>query len=164
MPTLTPRQIRIDAFRRIDSAPDYARFFVTCGKGAYIRALARDLGRALGTAAHVTDLRRLSVGNFHADRAISLDFLESLPHSAAALEHLHPVASALDDIPALPITDIEAAKLRHGQSIAVTSPSAQRRFIALHNGVTGIALNGHQPVALVRIKDGAVCPIRVLNL
>ena len=164
VPTLTPRQIRIDAFRRIDSAPDYARFFVTCGKGAYIRALARDLGRALGTAAHVTDLRRLSVGNFHADRAISLDFLESLPHSAAALEHLHPVASALDDIPALPITDIEAAKLRHGQSIAVTSPSAQRRFIALHNGVTGIALNGHQPVALVRIKDGAVCPIRVLNL
>ena len=131
VPTLTPRQIRIDAFRRIDSAPDYARFFVTCGKGAYIRALARDLGRALGTAAHVTDLRRLSVGNFHADRAISLDFLESLPHSAAALEHLHPVASALDDIPALPITDIEAAKLRHGQSIAVTSPSAQRRFICL---------------------------------
>jgi len=164
VPTLTPRQIRIDAFRRIDSAPDHARFFVACGKGAYIRALARDLGRALGTAAHVTDLRRLSVGNFHADRAISLDFLESLPHSAAAFEHLHPVASALDDIPALPVTDTEAAKLRHGQSIAAISPSAQQRFNALQKGATGIAMNGDQPVALVAIKAGAVCPVRVLNL
>ena len=164
VPALTPRPIRIDAFRRIDSAPDYARFFVACGQGAYIRALARDLGRALGTAAHVTDLRRLSVGNFHADRAISLDFLERLPHSAAAFEHLHPVVSALDDIPALPVTDNEAAKLRHGQSIEATSPLAQQRFIALHQGATGIALNGDQPVALVALKAGAVCPVRVLNL
>ena len=164
VPTLIPRQIRIDAFRRIDSAPDHARFFVACGKGAYIRALARDLGRALGTTAHVTDLRRLSVGNFHADCAISLDFLESLPHSAAALKHLRPVASALDGIPALPVTNTEAAKLRHGQSIAASSPSARQRFVALHQGATGIALNGDQPVALVTIKADAVCPVRVLNL
>ena len=82
----------------------HARFFVACGKGAYIRALARDLGRDLDTAAHVTALRRLSVGQFHATNAISLDFLETLTHSAAAFEHLHPVLSALDDIPALPIS------------------------------------------------------------
>ena len=164
MPTLKPRQIRIDAFWRIDSAPDHARFFVACGKGTYIRALARDLGRALGTAAHVTDLRRLSVGNFHADCAISLDFLESLPHSAAAYEHLHPVASALDDIPALPVTDIEAAKLRHGQSIAATAHRHGSVLLRCIKGVTGIALNADQPVALVAIKDGAVCPTRVLNL
>lgn len=164
VPTLTPRQIRIDAFRRIDSAPDHARFFVACGKGAYIRALARDLGRALGTAAHVTDLRRLSVGNFHADRAISLDFLESLPHSAAAFEHLHPVASALDDIPALPISRTEATKLRHGQTLPALSASAQQRFAMLMTGSTAIAIEGQTPVALVMLKAGAICPVRVLNL
>jgi tRNA pseudouridine55 synthase len=74
------------------------------------------------------------------------------------------VASALDDIPALPVTDTEAAKLRHGQSIAAISPSAQQRFSALQKGATGIAMNGDQPVALVAIKAGAVCPVRVLNL
>ncbi|MCH1377019.1 MAG: tRNA pseudouridine(55) synthase TruB, partial [Alphaproteobacteria bacterium] len=94
--TLESRQIYIESFRRIASDQNHARFYVACGKGAYIRALARDLGRDLGTAAHVTALRRLSVGQFHADHAISLDFLEKLPHSAAALEHLHPVVSALD--------------------------------------------------------------------
>ena len=82
--TLESRQIYIESFRRIASDQNHARFYVACGKGAYIRALARDLGRDLGTAAHVTALRRLSVGQFHADHAISLDFLEKLPHSAAA--------------------------------------------------------------------------------
>ena len=142
----------------------HARFYVACGKGAYIRALARDLGRDLGTAAHVTALRRLSVGQFHADHAISLDFLEKLPHSAAALEHLHPVVSALDDIPALPISGNEATKLRHGQTIPAISASAQDRFQALLTGATAIAMEGDRPVALVVVKAGAVCPVRVLNI
>ncbi len=161
---LKPRKIRIDAFKRLGSGRDYARFYVACGKGAYIRALARDLGRDLGTAAHMTDLRRLSVGNFHANDAISLDFLETLPHSAAAFKHLHPVVSALDDIPALPISENEAVKLRHGQSIPALSLSAQKRFMALQAGETAIAMSGDMPVALVALKEGAVCPVRVLNL
>ena len=72
--TLAARQIHIGSFRRLYSNETHARFFVACGKGAYIRALARDLGRDLDTAAHVTALRRLSVGQFHATNAISLDF------------------------------------------------------------------------------------------
>ena len=162
--TLDSREIYIESFRRIASDQNHARFYVACGKGAYIRALARDLGRDLGTAAHVTALRRLSVGQFHADHAISLDFLEKLPHSAAALEHLHPVVSALDDIPALPISGNEATKLRHGQTIPVISASAQDRFQALLTGATAIAMEGDRPVALVVVKDGAVCPVRVLNI
>ena len=102
--TLAARQVHIESFRLLSSNATHARFFVACGKGTYIRALARDLGRDLDTAAHVTALRRLSVGQFHANYAISLDFLETLTHSAAAFEHLHPVLSALDDIPALPIS------------------------------------------------------------
>ena len=164
LPALKPRQVRIDEFRRLDSDQMGARFFVVCGKGAYIRALARDLGRALGSAAHVTSLRRLSVGQFHADHAISLDFLEKLTHSAAAFEHLHPVVSALDDIPALPISRAEATKLRHGQTLPALSASAQQRFAVLMAGDTAIAIEDQTPVALVIVKAGVVCPVRVLNL
>ena len=162
--TLEARQIHIESFRRLSSNATHARFFVACGKGAYIRALARDLGRDLGTAAHVTALRRLSVGQFHAGYAISLDFLETLTHSAAAFEHLHPVLRALDDIPALPISGNEASKLRHGQTLPVISAKARDRFQALLNGATAIAIEGDRPVALIVIKAGAVCPVRVLNI
>ena len=164
LPTLKPRQVRIDQFLRLESDQTGARFFVGCGKGVYIRALARDLGRALGSAAHVTSLRRLSVGQFHADHAISLDFLENLTHDAAAFEHLHPVLSALDDIPALPISRAESTKLRHGQTLPVLGGSAQQRFAMLMAGDTAIAIEGQTPVALVMVKSGLVCPVRVLNL
>ena len=131
---------------------------MACGKGTYIRALARDLGRDLGTAAHVSSLRRLSVGQFHESQAISLDFFEGLSHSAAALEYLHPVVSALDGIPALPITGNRASKLRHGQTLPAISASAKDRFEAILTGKTAIAVDGDHPVALVVVKDGAVCP------
>ena len=162
--TLAARQIHIKSFRRLASNATHARFFVACGKGAYIRALARDLGRNLDTAAHVTALRRLSVGQFHANHAISLDFLETLTHSSAALEHLHPVLSLLDDIPALPISGNEASKLCHGQTLPAISATARDRFQALLTGATAIAIHGDRPVALVAIKGGAVCPVRVLNI
>jgi tRNA pseudouridine55 synthase len=161
---LATRQIYIESFRRLSSNGTHARFFVACGKGAYIRALARDLGRHLDTAAHVTALRRLSVGQFHVNNAISLDFLETLTHSAAALEHLLPVLSALDDIPALAISGNEASKLRHGQTLPAISASARDRFQVLLTGATAIAIEGDRPVALVVIKAGAVCPVRVLNI
>ena len=162
--TLAARQIHIGSFRRLFSNETHARFFVACGKGTYIRALARDLGRDLDTAAHVTALRRLSVGQFHVTNAISLDFLETLKHSAAAFEHLHPVLSALDDIPALPISRSEATKLRHGQKLLASSASAQKRFAMLTTGSTAIAIEGQTPVASVLLKAGAICPVRVLNL
>ncbi|MGB2533723.1 MAG: tRNA pseudouridine(55) synthase TruB [Candidatus Puniceispirillum sp.] len=161
---LAPRPIFIETCRLLSHNESEARFFVGCGKGAYIRSLARDIGRAVGSAAHVTSLRRVSVGRFHADQAISLDFLENLEHSAPAFEHLHPVVSALDDIPALPISGDEASLLRHGQTLGALSQSAQLRFADLAGGQTGIAMHGDLPVALVAIKAGAVCPVRVLNL
>ncbi len=164
LPRLNARQVQIDSLHRISSDETGARFFVGCGKGTYIRALARDLGQFLGTAAHVTDLRRLSVGQFHVDNAISLDFLDQLTHSSAAFEHLHPVVSVLDDIPALPISGNEAKKLRFGQTLPALGDLNQSRFSMLLTGNTAIAMEGKTPVALVILKDCAVCPIRVLNL
>ena len=72
--------------------------------------------------------------------------------------------SALDDIPALPISGSEATKLRHGQTLSAISASAQDRFQALLTGATAIAMEGDRPVALVVVKAGAVCHLRVLNI
>ena len=79
-------------------------------------------------------------------------------------EHLQPVVRALDDIPAVPISENEATKLRHGQTLPALSPSAQQRFGALIAGDNAVALCGDVPVALVALKAGAVRPVRVLNL
>src|SRR5205085_9561885 len=117
-PELPPRQVeivRLCLVAIID--PDHADFEAAVGEGTYIRALARDLAEALGTLGHIAELRRLSVGRFDEMQAISLDSALALGHSLAASEHLLPIETALDDIPALALTATEAARLRHGQRV-----------------------------------------------
>ena len=79
-------------------------------------------------------------------------------------EHLKPVTSALDDIPALPVSAGEAAKLRHGQTLPALGPSAAARFAEVATTGTGGALSGDDPVALVTVKAGQLQPLRVFNL
>ena len=164
MPEMEPRPVRIGALSLQALTAEEATFHVTCGKGTYIRSLARDMARQLGTVGHVSMLRRLAVGPFTEASSISLDFLQTLEHSAAALEHMHPVVSALDDIPAFPISEDEAAKFRHGQTLSITSASAQARFASLQPDVVAIALCGEQPIALVTAKASELRPVRVFNL
>ena len=164
LPELTSRPVEIDRLELRDVTGDSADFFVACGKGTYIRSLARDIAIALGGAGHVSQLRRLSVGPFSEKDAISLAFLEELEHSAAAFEHLKPVTSALDDIPALPVSADEAAKLRHGQTLPALGPSAAARFADVTRTGTGVALSGADPVALVTVRAGQLQPLRVFNL
>jgi len=164
LPELDARQVEISRFELRATTADSATFFVACGKGTYIRSLARDLAIALGSVGHVSHLRRLSVGPFGEGEAISLDFLEKLEHSAAAFEHLKPVTSALDDIPALPVSTGEAAKLRHGQTLPALGPGAEARFSEIVMAGTGVALAGSVPVALVTVRTGQLQPLRVFNL
>ena len=164
MPEMEPRPVRIGALLLHALTAEEATFHVTCGKGTYIRSLARDIARQLGTVGHVSMLRRLAVGPFTEGSSISLDFLQTLEHSAAAFEHMHPVVSALDDIPAFPISEDEAARFRHGQTLSITSASAQARFASLQPDVIAIALCGEQPVALVTAKASELRPVRVFNL
>jgi tRNA pseudouridine55 synthase len=159
-PVMTRRQVTIDRLGLVDLPdPDHAVFEALVGKGTYIRALARDLGAALGTVAHVTALRRLAVGGFRAERAISLENLAVLGQSAAAFEHLLSVETALDDIPALAVTEAEAASLRHGR-LVICADEARRGF---SEGTTIRAVNGDRLVAFAQIRDGGLQPIRVLN-
>jgi tRNA pseudouridine55 synthase len=143
---------------------DLASFEVICGKGAYMRSLARDLGAALGCYAHVIELRRTGAGPFTQDHAISLESLEALGHSAAASGALLPIETALDDIPALALTEIEANRLRCGQAVSMLARANLERIREFENGVIVYATTGGKPVALVRYEAGDIHPVRVLNI
>ena len=162
---LAPRRIVIHGLRLTGLiGPESATFEVVCGKGAYMRALARDIAERLGTVGHIAELRRTAAGPFTEAHAISLDELESFGQSAAALEHLLPVETALDDIPALALTEQEAARLRNGQAVSLLRKVDLDRIADLEEGDVVLALAFGRPIALTRYHAGEVRPVRVLNL
>ncbi|MDH3232463.1 MAG: tRNA pseudouridine(55) synthase TruB [Alphaproteobacteria bacterium] len=163
-PVLEPRPVRIDAIslsRLIDA--DHAEFLVTCGKGTYMRALARDIARALGTVGHVASLRRTRVGPFTEEQAISLEDFAALGHSAAASGHLLEVETVLDDIPALALTNSEADRLRHGQPVPVIRTANRERIRDLADGTILCAVQDGKLIAYTRLDGRMVHPVRVLN-
>ncbi len=164
-PEMELRPVTVHALKLLEMPDsDHAVFEADVGKGCYVRSLARDIALALGTVAHVTQLARLNVGKFGLDRAISLEILEQAAHGAALDEHLLPVKTALDDIPALALTDAEAGKLRQGQSLMwITRADAARLDAARSTGIA-LAMAGDKPVALVEVEGCEIRPVRVLNL
>ena len=162
--TLKPRSIIIERFKLIEIIDkDHASFEVISGKGAYIRGLARDVAVNLGTVGHVSDLRRTEVGPFSEKDSISLDKLEELGHKGAAVDKLQPVEAALDDIPALVLTEDEARRLKCGQPISALKVASRAPLIGILPGEVVCAMEGKNLVALVKIKDGEIRPFRVLN-
>ncbi|WP_142849382.1 tRNA pseudouridine(55) synthase TruB [Telmatospirillum sp. J64-1] len=160
---LKPRIVRIDRFELLAQPDDdHAEFEVQTGKGAYIRSLARDLAKALGTCGHIAALRRTSCGPFHEANAISLDKLEQLGHSAASC--VLPVETALDDIPALALTEDEARRLHSGQPVPILRLAARSGLPAIAAGETVRAMAEGKLVALARIEAGNLRPVRVMNL
>jgi tRNA pseudouridine55 synthase len=143
--------------------PDHALFEAEVGGGTYIRALARDIAAVLGTLAHVTQLRRLSVGRFTDAQAISLDLLASLGHSRGASEHLLPLETVLDDIPALALTADEAARLRHGQLVTPRDPRERAHLDRLLDGTIVGARHDRLLIAVARIEKGGLRPMRIIN-
>jgi tRNA pseudouridine55 synthase len=157
--------VRIDRFElETIIGSDGAVFAVDCGKGAYIRSLARDLAVALGTLGYVTELRRTRLGPFDEKDAISLEKLEELSHSAAAAQLVRPVETALDDIPALAMTEDEARRLRSGQSVSALKVARRTPLRNFGLGTVFCAFAEGKPVALARFEGGELRPIRVLNL
>jgi len=164
-PEMAARTVWIGDLRLIDMPDaDHALFEAVCGKGTYMRALARDIAHALGALGHLVALRRTRVGPFDEKNAISLDELAENMHVAAALTHLLPVETALDDIPALAVTEMEAGRLRNGQAISLLRKADLDRIADLENGDTVLTMADGKPVALARYAAGEVQPVRVLNL
>jgi tRNA pseudouridine55 synthase len=155
---LKPRRViieRLEMTGRPDA--DHADFVVACGKGTYIRSLGRDLALALGTVGHISALRRTVAGPFREEAAISLPKLEALGHIPPLLGALAPVATALDDIPALALTEAQADRLRQGQPVLLTRDAPP-------SGALVRAEVGSRLVALVRSDGASLQPVRVFNL
>jgi tRNA pseudouridine55 synthase len=163
-PEIPERQITI--FELVLTAlpdHDHADFIAVVGEGTYIRALARDIAKALGTLGHITALRRLSVGRFTEAQAISLDLATTLGHSLSASGHLLPIEAALDDIPALALTADEAARLRHGQQIDLKASGEGARLGRLDDGTIVGAKHDQLLVGLARMEGSRLRPVRLIN-
>lgn len=164
-PEMKPRTIHIEDLKLLSVVDaDHAEFEAVSGKGAYMRSLARDLGTALGTVGHIAQLRRIAVGPFDEKQAISLDKLESLRHSAPLSEHLLPVETVLDDIPALALTETEARKLSQGQAIPVLPVASRSPLKNIGQGDVVRVMAEGRLVALAKINGGEIRPFRVMNL
>jgi tRNA pseudouridine55 synthase len=130
-----------------------------CGKGTYVRALARDLGRALGTLGHVAALRRTRAGPFGEENAVSLATLERLtPDREALLAAIEPVEIALRDIPALAISAADAARLRRGQPVLLRGRDAPILAGTVYATTRGTL------VAVGEVSEGELKPRRIFNL
>ncbi|MEL6238842.1 MAG: tRNA pseudouridine(55) synthase TruB [Pseudomonadota bacterium] len=137
--------------------PDGARWTTLrahVSKGTYIRSLARDIARALGTCGHVTYLRRTKAGPFTEAQAISLDKLNEIANGAQLSDLLLPLEAGLDDIPALSLSQTDAQALRQGRVVS-GMPHPSGLYCAMLAAV---------PVALVEIMDGTAKVVRGFNL
>jgi tRNA pseudouridine55 synthase len=160
-PDLPPRPVEIRELSLLGLPDrDHAVLEALVGKGAYIRALARDLALALGTLGHIIELRRLSVGRFTEKQAISLDLVAARGHNLAGCGYLLPIETALDDIPALALTAPEAIRLCHGQWVTPDEPGSLDRF---DEGTIVGALRDRMLIAIARIEKGGLRPVRVIN-
>lgn len=160
---MAARSAWIESLELLETMPDRARFRCICGKGTYMRSLARDMARALGTAGHIVDLRREAVGPFTLENAISLAKLEEIGHSAVL-----PVETVLGDIPALALNEREAAQLKSGQSLSfIARPDMERLHRAgldLDRPEAALVTCNGKPIALVDVDGVEIRTRRVLNL
>jgi len=167
--SLEPRPVIVHEARLIDAPDcDHAQFEIRCGKGTYVRAWVRDLALALGTFGHVCRLRRTAIGGFQEKDAVPLETLQHSMHSPAAFEHLRPISTALDGIPALAVTGPDAVRLRSGNPILMRANLFARLSEEADNddlqGLTVYLSTGDgEPVALAALRAGELRPFRVFN-
>jgi tRNA pseudouridine55 synthase len=161
---LEARPVDIGALELVATPdPDHTVLHAECGKGTYVRSLARDIGRALGCFGHVSALRRVAVGPFGEKTMILLEQLEAVCHRAAVGEAsladaLMSVETALDDIPALAVSQADAARLARGQAVLLRGRDAPNFRGPVYATASG------QLVALAELDRGEIVPKRVFNL
>ena len=149
---LAPRPLWVESLDLVGRPDaDHAELELVCGKGGYVRALARDLGRDLGCHAHVSALRRVASGAFTLEGALSWEALEALRDDPEP--PLLPVAAGLSDLTEVRVPAAQAGQLRNGQAVPVTSAGGW--------GEPAWASHGGQPVALGRLRGGRLVPERV---
>lgn len=136
---------------------DHVDLEMVCGKGGYVRSIARDLGEILGCFGHVESLRRIWAGPFELEDAVSLDTVERLARTPDLDELLLPLDAGLSDLPELPATAEGAARMRNGNPGMVIAADAEYGDLAW-------ASHAGQPVAVGIYKAGELHPSRVFRL
>ena len=159
---------------RVAAAPDadHLEIEIECGKGTYVRALARDLSAALGACGHVSALRRTRVGRFAEADSISVEKLEEFCNRGAGLEALLPVETALDDIPALAMTQEDAFRLSQGRAVVLLPRQVETLQARLESRNTGdkaasrtvLATDQGRALALCEMRAGRLQPVRLFHL
>jgi tRNA pseudouridine55 synthase len=161
---LAPRNVTIDRLEIVDwderdPARPVAVVEVACSAGTYVRALARDLGQAVGNAAYLGALLRTASGPFETDQAVAIDDVRAAaaegPDRLAAL--LLPIDAGLDSLPELQATDAEVEALTHGQFVRSTSP-----VDVTGDGPIRVRDDSGRLVAIATIRDGRLAPDKVL--
>jgi tRNA pseudouridine55 synthase len=157
---LAPRPVDIHRLELVENPdPDHSVLAAECGKGTYVRALARDLGRALGCFGHVAALRRTAVGPFNEDVAVRLDALQpSSAEAAAPPLPLLPVEAALAALPALRVSSSDAGRLARGQAVLLRGRDAP-----VMEGWVSVSAHGSL-IALAEVEKGELRPRRIFNL
>ena len=153
---LEARPVEIDALRIVSHDGATTTFEAECGKGTYVRAIARDLGLALGCLGHVAHLRRTRVGPFDIADAAQVETLRESPESAASA--LLPVMAALSLIPEIVVNRDAAMRLKRGQSVLLRGRDALPESPAVYATCAGVL------IAIGAIEQGEFVPHRVFNL
>ena len=136
---------------------DHVTLEMVCGKGGYVRSIARDLGQKLGCLGHVRELRRTWSGPFDAANALTLAQIDEIAHTPELDTHLLPLAEGLVDLPEVKATPEGATRLRNGNPGMVIAHDVE------YGDECWASLDG-QPVAVGRFKAGELHPSRVFNL
>jgi len=152
-PRLEPRQVTVHELSIAEAGPDEASFSAVVSKGTYIRSLARDIARALGTVGHLTMLRRTRADPFDLSQAISLELLNGLAKPGDLERAILPLSAGLGDTPRLSVDEGEAKLLRSGQKLP-GRPLKPGTYAALH---------GETPIALVELDDRQISVLRGFN-
>mgnify|MGYP003110282624 CR=1 FL=1 len=164
MVDLQERPVMIEQFDYLGETPSHnaSRFRVFCGKGTYIRSLARDLAESLSTFGYARHIRRFLVGSFEEKNAVSLEKLEMLDKKALIKEHVLSLETVLDDIPALDLSSQEQKKVCLGQAIEVSIERIP------HEGRQGSIITCLGPdrfiFALAHLVQGKIKPERLLKI
>lgn len=165
---IAARPVHIERLVILTHTPDQTTFECRCGKGTYVRSLARDMGLKLGCFGYISALERAAVGGLTLENAISLDFLSNLGDNPPESGYLLPLTTALDDIPVLALRDVEAARLKNGSALLFVSKPDQERLhlIGLEGtprGETVLATYDGKPIALLSLDGPEIKPVRIFN-
>jgi tRNA pseudouridine55 synthase len=136
---------------------DHVTLEMICGKGGYVRSIARDLGQSLGCFGHVRDLRRIWSGPFDAADGLTLEQIDHMAHSPDLDAHVRPISDGLVDLPEVRATAEGAARMRNGNPGMVLTSDVE------YGDECWASLDG-APIAIGRYKSGELHPARVFNL